>query len=86
MHNFKIFTENSNCDKIIHYVNNIKILYNLDLIGKKERNMKREYRNKLIATAALLIGILIFVTVDAYVSYEPDDNTPGTEQVSDTEE
>lgn len=49
--------------------------------------MKREYRNKLIATAALLIGIMVFVTVDAYVSYEPDENSGSqvTEQVNDTE-
>ena len=48
--------------------------------------MKKEYRNKLIATALLLIGIMVFVTVDAYVSYEPEDNTQNTEQVGDTEE
>ena len=47
--------------------------------------MKREYRNKLIATAALLIGIMVFVTVDAYVSYEPEENTQATEQMSETE-
>lgn len=45
--------------------------------------MKKEYRNKLIATALLLIGIMVFVTVDAYVSYEPEDNTQNTEQVTE---
>ena len=45
--------------------------------------MKKEYRNKLIATALLLIGIMVFVTVDAYVSYEPEDNKQNTEQVTE---
>ena len=45
--------------------------------------MKKEYRNKLIATALLLIGIMVFVTVDAYVSYEPEENTQNTEQVTE---
>lgn len=49
--------------------------------------MKKEYRNKLIATALLLIGIMVFVTVDAYVSYEPDGNSESqaTEHMNDTE-
>lgn len=48
--------------------------------------MKKEYRNKLIATALLLIGMMVFVAVDAYVSYEPENvDTQVTEQVNDTE-
>ncbi len=48
--------------------------------------MKKEYRNKLIATGALLFGVLLFTIVDGFVRYAPEDNTPDTEQVSDTEE
>lgn len=43
--------------------------------------MKKEYRNKLIATAILLLGIMAFVTIDAYVSYEPENE--GTTQMSE---
>ena len=47
--------------------------------------MKKEYRNKLIATAILLLGIMAFVTIDAYVSYEPEnaDTTQISEQINE---
>lgn len=48
--------------------------------------MKKEYRNRLIATGALLMGILLFTIVDGFIRYAPEEgNTPGTEYVSDTE-
>lgn len=48
--------------------------------------MKKEYRNKLIATSALLFGVLLFTIVDGFFRYAPEDNTPtATEFVSDTE-
>ena len=48
--------------------------------------MNKEYRNKLIATGALLFGVLLFTIVDGFVRYAPEeDNTPDTEYVSDTE-
>ena len=48
--------------------------------------MKKEYRNKLIATGALLMGVLLFTIVDGFVRYAPEEpNTPDTEYVSDTE-
>lgn len=48
--------------------------------------MNKEYRKKLILTGLLLIGIIIFTLVDSYIRYTPEDNAPGTEQVTDTEE
>ena len=46
--------------------------------------MKKEYRNKLIATAILLLAIMAFVTIDAYVSYEPENaDTQVIEQIND---
>lgn len=49
--------------------------------------MKKEYRNKLIASAALLLGVLLFTIVDGFIRYAPeeDNSTPATEFVSDTE-
>lgn len=48
--------------------------------------MKKEYRNKLIMTGALLLGVLLFTIVDGYFRYAPEEsNTPSTEYVSDTE-
>ncbi len=49
--------------------------------------MKKEYRNKLIATGALLLGVLLFTIVDGFIRYAPeeDNTTPATEFVSDTE-
>lgn len=48
--------------------------------------MKKEYRNKLIVTGALLLGVLLFTVVDGFIRYAPEENAaPSTEQVSDTE-
>lgn len=49
--------------------------------------MPKEYRNKLIATGALLLGVLLFTIVDGLVRYAPENNTekPNTEMVTDTE-
>ena len=48
--------------------------------------LPKEYRNKLIITGALLLGVLLFTIVDGFVRYAPENNnTPGTEMVSDTE-
>lgn len=49
--------------------------------------MSKEYRNKLIATGVIWVGIILFTLIDSYVRYAPDANngTPATEQVSDTE-
>lgn len=48
--------------------------------------MKKEYRNKIIATAVLLLGVLLFTIVDGFIRYAPEENdSPSTEQVSDTE-
>lgn len=49
--------------------------------------MKKEYRNKLITTGALLLGLILFTIVDGFFRYAPEENntTPATEYVSDTE-
>ena len=49
--------------------------------------MPKEYRNKLIVTGLLLLGIIIFTVVDGFIRYAPEENpdTQGTEWVSDTE-
>lgn len=47
--------------------------------------MKKEYRNRLIITGLLLLGIILFALVDGYFRYAPEDNNPGTEQVGNTE-
>jgi len=49
--------------------------------------MPKEYRNKLIATGALLLGVLLFTIVDGFIRYAPEENidSPNTEYVSDTE-
>lgn len=49
--------------------------------------MPKEYRNKLIATGMLLLGLLLFVIVDGFVRYAPDENseTQNTEMVNETE-
>lgn len=49
--------------------------------------MKKEYRNKLIATGAILLGLILFTIVDGFFRYAPeeDNSIPATEFVSDTE-
>lgn len=48
--------------------------------------MKKEYRNKLIATGALLLGILLFTIVDSFIRYAPEEpNSPDFEYISDTQ-
>lgn len=48
--------------------------------------MKKEYRNKLIATGALLFAILLFTIIDSFVRYVPEEGTtPDTQYVNDTE-
>lgn len=49
--------------------------------------MPKEYRNKLITTGLLLLGVLLFTIVDGFVRYAPEEDTqkPNTEMVTDTE-
>lgn len=49
--------------------------------------LKKEYRNRLILTGAMLLGILLFTIVDGFIRYAPENagETPGTEIVSETE-
>lgn len=49
--------------------------------------MKKEYRNKLIATGAILLGVILFTIIDGFFRYAPEEgNTPpATEFVSETE-
>lgn len=49
--------------------------------------MKKEYRNRLIMTGAILLGLIIFTLVDSYVRYSNDSqyNTEITEEVGNTE-
>jgi len=47
--------------------------------------MKKEYRNKLIATVILLICVFAIVILDAYFNYEPETTDTGVVYQVDVE-